>query len=1333
MAAAPVRKKLLGCVRQENACLTMQNQQLITDLESAQYELASSKSKIRLLGSRVGVKSGNVSVLTEQILSLEAELEAQALELRAAELSLQEAEEVAAHSDSLVSQLTLELEDQRLELDTRTAVGKRAEQQRNQALHNAEKLKEAFKEYKETTSLKLKKVLESESRVKQSLVVCNGEKEDLKLRCSALEKKNAEQNQMFSQLSEEVRQARSLSSEHSDLQARLVEASRQTSHLERELGERAAQAPDRLRLFQELEEVRGTRHCLEQRLAQGLREAQQSQAELASLEAILALLHLREGPEGPLCVRPCLMPPVDYSVNGQLVNPKPGERYQLLLPVLRTLEAERGRQSDLVQRLQERLSRAQEEVSSLQASMVQRASHYQGLHNQLSEKTGRVTDTEKELKRKGARIAALEKQLQEKTSAYSQAALRNTELEQQLLEKSSSLQHHQSTVSRKHKDHQQAVDRLQQSHNQQTHQLQHQIEVLQLSVEEARYCKLQLQQELSSAQEERDEAQSGAALLAASMEELEKEAAFKRSEEALQYFKDHADQSATKQMEEVRENYLNDLQQRSNKIACLQEELRGTGLVCESSTQQTVQLQLSLQQQQAMLTESSARIAELEDSQSLLQKQVSGLEKELERARASLEEEARGREREAQDGQREVQEVRRQAEQLTETVGNLTTEMSKCRGQLSSAESELQRLRQEARSSGSHVDRLEHSLRCCEALLRQKTDLAEGLEEKLRHSEEDRRSSEQRAEELEGRLQAVRGELSSTLERLQELRDVLQATQCTADERQASLERLRLELRDTKRELEERTHEVLDMDTALKERQGELQQRAQLLGQLDVAIRDHRQEMEKKVEALQRSLDERESQLTEAQEELLKVRDRKGEAAECVCVQLGEREQNCGGLAAQLEASREQADRREELTLKEQHWLQTEARLQTLLGSLQQTRGQLLKVSEQITSTMRSSQEELGARLQQSQAQLEEARAHQQRSLARAAQLQAQLDQAAAQLGLTNAALDHKRDEARRLQAQVEQSQGQLLQVRAQAEQARARLDQAGAQNAEAEKEVEMAHETLLIKESEVTRLQVRMSSLERSSDLLSSATPTSPLPRYTLQPKLLQAPDTLTLAPPPSSLPPPLLPQRSHPPGQTSPQDPFASPHANRRPAPAIHPFLQPTRHPLTLDPATLSFQPSDPEKSSLDWLRSNSNDSSLDLPPELKATLRVALSQKPWESSVVLSKSPYPDPVDQSWQGLSSLESNTSTTNNTATDLSFNPLTYMLDKAEGPEDDEDEDGRPMREGAEKEGRESVCREEEQVEESEAHLGSLSGMLRFVNQTLAMQEDTSLWDTTQA
>lgn len=59
------------------------------------------------------------------------------------------------------------------------------------------------------------------------------------------------------------------------------------------------------------------------------------------------------------------------------------------------------------------------------------------------------------------------------------------------------------------------------------------------------------------------------------------------------------------------------------QVSSLQEKLQGANLVCQNSGEQNLQLQLSLQLQQTMLTESTAHISELEESQSQLQKQVS--------------------------------------------------------------------------------------------------------------------------------------------------------------------------------------------------------------------------------------------------------------------------------------------------------------------------------------------------------------------------------------------------------------------------------------------------------------------------------------------------------------------------------------------------------------------------------------------------------------------------------------------------------------------------------------------------------------------------------------
>lgn len=120
---------------------------------------------------------------------------------------------------------------------------------------------------------------------------------------------------------------------------------------------------------------------------------------------------------------------------------------------------------------------------------------------------------------------------------------------------------------------------------------------------------------------------------------------------------------------------------------------------------------------------------------------------------------------------------------------------------------------------------------------------------------------------------------------------------------------------------------------------------------------------------------------------------------------------------------------------------------------------------------------------------------------------------------------------------------------------------------------------------------------------------------------------------------------------------------------------------------------------------------DSSLDLPPSLKATLREVLYKQPWE----LSSSSLQDSVhQQDWLGLSAVDATLTS------DSSFNPLTYKMDMA----DDTNLD----LEASSQQGGASESKREVGEKEEEMDMTSLTGMLRFVNQTLAMQEDPSLW-----
>lgn len=326
----------------------------------------------------------------------------------------------------------------------------------------------------------------------------------------------------FSQLKVEVRQAEAAST---GLQAQMKEMGHKVSDLEQRLKDHGAKCRELASLRTRVEELQSLTQSKEQSLAQSQREAQQNQAELASLEAILALLHLREvekaflsnsqffsllpslffhytyhrqyafittrmsvhiyfawtfwktcyncfvvtlnirvllvpSASGPACYLlwtiqelhsywswsqvcshtmtlfnafnltwpwftfathllmffPKMKQPMrqNNSIFGNFAQRQvpsmisrrvalflglclAGEGYQHLLRVMQSMEADRSKQSSLVERLQERLSRAQSEITSLQSSMAQRASHYQSLQTELLDKVNQATDTEKEV------------------------------------------------------------------------------------------------------------------------------------------------------------------------------------------------------------------------------------------------------------------------------------------------------------------------------------------------------------------------------------------------------------------------------------------------------------------------------------------------------------------------------------------------------------------------------------------------------------------------------------------------------------------------------------------------------------------------------------------------------------------------------------------------------------------------------------------------------------------------------------------------------------------------------------------------------------------------
>lgn len=230
-----------------------------------------------------------------------------------------------------------------------------------------------------------------------------------------------------------------------------------------------------------------------------------------------------------------------------------------------------------------------------------------------------------------------------------------------------------------------------------------------------------------------------------------------------------------------------------------------------------------------------------------------------------------------------------------------------------------------------------------------------------------------------------------------------------------------------------------------------------------------------------------------------------------------------------------------------------------------------------------------------------------------------------------------------------------------------------------------------------MTRLQARISSLERAAHCQHHTLSLPALHKLTHSPEVHSSAHSA-----PSS------PKNPH---STSPLSPTCTQTCTSPPA---HTYIQPPSAPH------LSGHIEGHQR--CEW---SSINSSLDLPLSLKATLKEALCNQLWEPSTP-SMSSFRDAVDQSWQGLSAMEA-TGTSNH-----SFNPLTYMVDEQdEGNLSREPSMQERAGERTSESRRESVSTLVGEEEEKVDDMSTLTGMLRFVNQTLAMQEDPSLWSTT--
>ncbi|XP_028667283.1 coiled-coil domain-containing protein 18-like isoform X1 [Erpetoichthys calabaricus] len=1127
-------KRKLSTICEENSSLVAENDWLKAEMDSLQSELSNSKSKICYLESNYEAKVSNVPDLKEHIISLEAEVNAQENALRDAERKLEQSQLTVLATERVVDKLKEELKRVKSECAEKTWQAKRTEQQRNEALYNAEKLTVALQQCKENFSDKLKKVLGSENTCKESLAQCNHERQQVERKYLTLETEIDQLRQQMRQLKEDISKENTaksqLESEKNKTLSLLEDAKQTISRLEKELIDKENIIKENNCLKNENEELQSTSNDLKEKLIRFEQKMVENQDELTSLESILHQFSLKENigiktyekkesqnlesfvhdlrmqlelKEGE--IKKLQTEITSYKMNDHLSPEnhengqyshfeKTGERkYHQMLPLILGLKEDKKKLEDLVQMFRKKQAEAEVKISSLETRMAQRTTQFQQIQDELLDKAAESVKLEKEVKKKESQISSLEAQLEEKISLYSTTAIRIADLEEELEGKNNHIHFLEVSLGKEKQEALQTRENLKKAHMDKYTELENQVDMLQSDLEHKQLQLRDQERRLAALQHEcltnQQQAESLESALTVARQELEK--ATKCNKEALKEFQNQATDSANKiryleaalttcdnelkcciqRAEEDKNLFEKQLKRKCEEVQQLQKELKCSIETLQETSEQNMRLQQMLEEQQLMLQQSTTRVGELEDHQSELQKMISSLEQELQKQKTATKDQLRTVDEHLQTARRDIEYKDLQISELMETARQVKMERNNDKEELNKMEKEMLRLRNDSSSQAIQLSQLEVNLQETKEQLEKKSDLVIDLEEQLHRSEADRRNSLQRTQEFEDQLKTVRGELMDTIQQLQQLQDALQQCQLSTEEKDLTIQKLSAELRDCKNELDDRNNELLDMDQALKERQWELKQRAVQLTKLDLTIREHQAEMEEKLCQLEGALAKSKQELTERNKQIEILVD-KLKIAEEELQQKDDFEKQAVEHRQQVRLAREQ--------LQQVHRELAEARKEgeRLAEELNET----IQISHEKEARANRLAEDLGvahARCSQIEARMKakieklqgdyfhHKEAHKREILG----LQENQTSSLASSGTLSTNLkntqEYLKEKLQQRERDLEEAEGNILHLQAELQ--------------ERDDVIQAGKEALLIKKSEVARLQAKISSYERA------------------------------------------------------------------------------------------------------------------------------------------------------------------------------------------------------------------------------------------------------------
>ncbi|XP_027828007.1 coiled-coil domain-containing protein 18 isoform X5 [Ovis aries] len=1141
-------REKLNKLRQQNACLVSQNHSLMTKIESVHFELTQSRAKVSMLESaqkqaaNVPILEEQIINLEAEVSAQDKVLREAEDKLEQSQKMVIEKEQSLQKSQEECIRLKVDLLEQskqgkRAERQRNEALYN-AEELSKAFQHYKEKVAEKLEKVQAEEEILEKNLINCEKENKRLHEKCGLYKNELEILKEKLRQLKEENNNGKEKL-------RIMAVKNSEVMAQLTESRQSILKLESDLEDKDEILREKFSLMNENRELKVRIATQNERLDLCQQEIESSRVELRSLEKIMSQLPLKReifGFKSPLSkhqmsslsnkqdsyIGCCetnkmviselriklaikeaeiqklqanltanqlshnLTACNDYQegrkLNSLEIEPvKLGNQVESLKDqnqhtMNKQYERERQRLASGIEELRDKLMQIEAENSDLKVNMAHRTSQFQLIQEELLEKASNSSKLESEMTKKCSQLLTLEKQLEEKIVAYSSIAAKNAELEQELMEKNEKIRSLETNINTEHEKICLAFEKAKKIHLDQHKEMEKQIERLESQLDKKEQQFKEQEKTMSVLQQDiickQHHLESLDRLLTESKGEMEKENM--KKDEALKALQNQVSEETIK------------VRQLDSALEICKEEL-------------------------------ALHLNQLEGNKEKFEKQlkkkseeVSKLEQELQKQRESSAEKLRKMEEKCEAATYEADLKRQKIIELTGTTRQVKLEMDQYREELSKMEKEIMHLKRDGENKAMHLSQLDMILEQTKTELDKKTNAVKDLEKLQHHTETELTEALQKREALETELQNAHGELKSTLRQLQELRDVLQKAQLSLEEKYTTIKDLTAELRECKMEIEDKKQELLEMDQALKERNWELKQRAAQVTHLDMTIRGHRGEMEQKIIKLEGTVEKSELELKESSRQIESLNEKLQNAKE----QLREKEfitlqneQEISQLKKETERTQQKMKEMESVMKEQEQYISTqykeaidlEQELRLTREQMQSSHTELVEARHQQVQAQREI-ERLSNELEEIKQLSKEKEAHgkylaeelgasQVRETQLEARMQAEIKKLSTEVESLKEAyhlemISHQENHAKwkisvdSQKTSVQQLNEQLEKAKLELEEAQDTVSSLHQQVQDRNEVIEATNEALLIKESELTRLQAKISGHERAEDI---------------------------------------------------------------------------------------------------------------------------------------------------------------------------------------------------------------------------------------------------------